>query len=184
MCPHYEPCHCNSRGGRVSPGCCRRMQHRNHLSVVCIASGEGGRGKGGWEPLSVQHWSLSTISNLRVTTFSPPFGDARGQSWTLYRPKSSVLTGFYRDLITISWIVPNLCFIYCKSFLIMHGPNVSSNKKIIRGPVIVEMRVVNHGELSNREWCQLLEFSCSLWHLSMLSLTLASDSLMIPEWFT
>ena len=95
-----------------------------------------------------------------------------------------MLTGFYRDLITISWIVPNLCFIYCKSFLIMHGPNVSSNKKIIRGPVIVEMRVVNHGELSNREWCQLLEFSCSLWHLSMLSLTLASDSLMIPEWFT
>jgi hypothetical protein len=33
----------------------------------------------------------------------------------------------------------------------MHGPNVSSNKKITRDPVIVEMRVVNRGELSNRE---------------------------------
>jgi hypothetical protein len=60
---------------------------------------------------------------------------------------------------------------------------VSSNKKIIRDPVIVEMRVINHGELSNREWCQLLEFSCSLWYLSMLSLTLGSNSLM-QEWFT
>ena len=183
MCPHFGPFLCNSRGGRGSPVCCRRMQHRNHLFAICIAAGEGGQGKGGWEPLSVQHWSLSSISNLWVTTFSPLFGDARGQSCALYRPKSSVLTGLYWDLITISWIVPNLCFIYCKSFLIMHGPNVSSNKKIIRDPVIVEMRVINHGELSNREWCQLLEFSCSLWYLSMLSLTLGSNSLM-QEWFT
>ena len=106
-------CHSNTRGGGGRMG---------------VSDGEH-RGK-----LSLKHWSLSSISNLRVTTFSPPFGDARGQSWTLYRPKSSVLTGLYWDLITISWIVRNLCFIYCKSFLIMHGPNVSSNKKTYKGP--------------------------------------------------
>ena len=104
MCPHYGPCHCNSRGVKDSPVCCRRMQHRNHLYAICIAAGEGGRGKGGWEPLSVQHWSLSSISNLRVTTFSPLFGDARGQSWTLYRPKSSLLTGLYWDLVLASFV--------------------------------------------------------------------------------
>lgn len=48
-------------------------------------------------------------------------------------------------------MVSNLCFIYYKSLLIVHDPNVSRSKRIIRGPVIVEIRAINHGEISNSE---------------------------------
>lgn len=63
----------------------------------------------------------------------------------------------------------------------MHALNVSSSKRIIGGHMIVEIRLVSHGEVSNSECYQFLEFSFSLWRLAMFSLTLASDSLMIPE---
>lgn len=43
---------------------------------------------------------LSVIWGLQL--FPPFFGDSRGQSWTLYRLKSSVLAGWYWDLITIN----------------------------------------------------------------------------------
>lgn len=61
----------------------------------------------------------------------------------------------------------------------MYGPKGSSSKIIIRGPMILEIRVVGQGEVLNSKQYQLLEFSCCLWHLSVFSLTLASDSRMV-----
>lgn len=100
------------------------------------------------------------------------------------KPGLSVLTGWYWDLIAINWVVPSLCFIYWKSFLIMHGPKMGKSKMMIRGPITGEMRVVSQGKESNSEWYQIWEFNCSLWRLSIISVTLANDILITPKWLT
>lgn len=53
-----------------------------------------------------------------------------------------------------------------------------------KGPIRLEIRVVNQGEKANNEWPQLLDSSRSLRHLSRFSLTLANNSRITPEWLT
>ena len=66
------------------------------------------------------------------------------------------------------------------SLLRIQGPKVRMSIKIIIGPVIVEIRVVNQGDQLNQLSNQFCRDSNSFGHLANLSLSLSRVSVTIP----
>lgn len=78
----------------------------------------------------------------------------------------------------------NLSRVNGSSLLRIQGPKVNSSRRMISGPRIVETRVVIHGDLLNHPSSHPCWVSFSRYHRLSLSLSLAMEFLMTPEWLT